>query len=323
MALRGRVADEGDDEQDRAHEQETGPPGNNERECSRNAQQDHGDAEHGYHECCGGHDSALGDFVALCLGVGGVLLDYGLNVLGNIVFEGGKLVGDADDYLLELVLGLAILALVDEIGDRIGDAGDGPLDSALRGVFLGDFRCGGINCFGSVFHRFDLLCHGRGHCFYDVFYDVLITGGAVEAYGVPYDVRTFGQGAYGKLSEFTPITSEAGDCYGRMEVRAAEVLQSIDIIDELIATIPAGDISVPVKGAPAADGQASTILEQPRGEAFYYALGNGSKFLERMRIRTPTSQNLAGMVTALKGCDLTDVNMIILTIDPCISCTER
>ena len=26
---------------------------------------------------------------------------------------------------------------------------------------------------------------------------------------------------------------------------------------------------------------------------------------------------------ALKGCDLADVNNIILTIDPCISCTER
>ena len=32
---------------------------------------------------------------------------------------------------------------------------------------------------------------------------------------------------------------------------------------------------------------------------------------------------LAGMTVALKGCDLADVNMIILTIDPCISCTER
>ena len=42
-----------------------------------------------------------------------------------------------------------------------------------------------------------------------------------------------------------------------------------------------------------------------------------------MRMRTPTSQNLAGMAVALKGCDVADVNMIVLTIDPCISCTER
>jgi ech hydrogenase subunit E len=29
------------------------------------------------------------------------------------------------------------------------------------------------------------------------------------------------------------------------------------------------------------------------------------------------------MPIALKGCDVADVNMIVLTIDPCISCTER
>ena len=42
-----------------------------------------------------------------------------------------------------------------------------------------------------------------------------------------------------------------------------------------------------------------------------------------MLMLTPTSQNIAGMTIALKGCDLADVNNIILTIAPCISCTER
>ena len=106
-------------------------------------------------------------------------------------------------------------------------------------------------------------------------------------------------------------------------VRALEVLQSIDIIEEMIAKIPAGDIAVDVKGSPAAGAEAANVVEQPRGECYYYARGNGSKFLDRMRMRTPTSQNLAGMATALAGCDLADVNMIVLTIDPCISCTER
>ena len=106
-------------------------------------------------------------------------------------------------------------------------------------------------------------------------------------------------------------------------MRANEVLQSIDIVNELIDKIPEGPILNPVKGAPADGAQASNILEQPRGEVYYYAAGNGTKNLERMRIRTPTSQNIAGMTMALKGCDISDVNMIILTIDPCISCTER
>ena len=132
-----------------------------------------------------------------------------------------------------------------------------------------------------------------------------------------------GNGWYGKLSEFQPILSNDGDCYARVQVRCLEVLQSIDIIEEVISRTPAGDIEVKVKGNPADGAEACNVLEQPRGECYYYARGNGTKFLERMRMRTPTSQNLAGMTVALKGCDLADVNMIILTIDPCISCTER
>ena len=137
------------------------------------------------------------------------------------------------------------------------------------------------------------------------------------------DVRCLGIGAYGNLSSFEPILDTQGDCYARIKVRANEVLQSIDIVNELIDKIPDGPILNPVKGAPEDGAEASSILEQPRGEVYYYAAGNGTKYLERMRIRTPTSQNIAGMTMALKGCEISDVNMIVLTIDPCISCTER
>lgn len=150
-----------------------------------------------------------------------------------------------------------------------------------------------------------------------------MVGPFARASNVAYDVRSFGKGAYGDLSDFQPITDAQGDCYARIKVRCLEVLQSIEIIRELAAKMPDGDIAVKVKGNPQEGAQASNVLEQPRGECYYYARGNGTKFLDRMRMRTPTSQNLAGMTTALKGCDLADVNMIILTIDPCISCTER
>ena len=150
-----------------------------------------------------------------------------------------------------------------------------------------------------------------------------MVGPFARASGIEYDVRSFGKGAYGDLSDFAPITDDQGDCYARMKVRCQEVVQSIEIIRELAAKIPDGPIDVKVKGNPADGAEAANVLEQPRGECFYYARGNGSKYLERMRMRTPTSQNLAGMTVALRGCDLADVNMIILTIDPCISCTER
>ena len=164
---------------------------------------------------------------------------------------------------------------------------------------------------------------GVGYISHDDAVAQSLVGPFGRASGVNYDVRMLGNGAYGKLSDFQPVLDNDGDCYARVKVRCQEVLQSIDIINEMIDTIPAGDIAVKIKGNPTAGAEACNVLEQPRGECYYYARGNGTKYLERMRMRTPTSQNLAGMTLALKGCDLADVNNIVLTIDPCISCTER
>lgn len=148
-------------------------------------------------------------------------------------------------------------------------------------------------------------------------------GPFVRASGIADDVRNFGFGAYGDLADFQPVVSNHGDGYARCEVRALEVIQSIDIIKEMVDKIPDGPYNQKVKGAPASGAYAASRLEQPRGECYYFAKGNGTKFLERFRIRTPTSQNVAGMVATLQGCDLADVPLNVLTIDPCISCTER
>jgi ech hydrogenase subunit E len=51
--------------------------------------------------------------------------------------------------------------------------------------------------------------------------------------------------------------------------------------------------------------------------------GNGTKFLERFRVRVPTFANLPGMIKMLKGAQIADVPTLIVTVDPCISCTER
>lgn len=150
-----------------------------------------------------------------------------------------------------------------------------------------------------------------------------MVGPFARASNYAVDERLKGIGAYSELSNFEPIVSDQGDCYARCEVRIKEVVQSIDIIKELVDKIPNGDVLVPVKGSPESGARSMMTLEQPRGCAFYYSEGNGTKFLERMRIRTPTSQNLAGLVAALGGCEFADVPIIILTIDPCISCTER
>jgi len=139
--------------------------------------------------------------------------------------------------------------------------------------------------------------------------------------GVNNDVRLDGHGIYAELG-FEPCLEEAGDCMARCRVRVRELFQSIDLIAKAVEMIPDGDIEIPVKGMNPS-GEFLGRIEQPRGEAYYYSKGSGQKFLERMRVRTPTNANIPALVKTLQGCELADVPVLILTIDPCISCTER
>ena len=107
----------------------------------------------------------------------------------------------------------------------------------------------------------------------------------------------------------------------RVRRRIREIYQSIGLIRQAVQKIPEGPIAVPVKGNP--NGEHFMRIEQPRGEAVYYVKGSGSKFIDRFRLRTPTTSNIPPMLDMLKGCQLADVPLLILTIDPCISCTER
>lgn len=145
-------------------------------------------------------------------------------------------------------------------------------------------------------------------------------GPVAKACGIVRDHRETGYAAYGEL-DFKPVVEQGGDCYARTAVRTRELYQSLELIRKAIARMPGGAINVPVKGNP--EGETVCRVEQPRGEVIYYVKGNGTKNLERLRVRTPTFANIPPLLTMLPGCQLADVPVIILSIDPCISCTER
>lgn len=145
-------------------------------------------------------------------------------------------------------------------------------------------------------------------------------GPMARASGIEMDMRTQGYAAYSKLN-FKPIVEKAGDCYARTKVRIKEIFQAIDLIKQCITIIPEGDIKIKITGNPS--GEHFTRIEQPRGEVLYYAKANGTKYLDRLRVRTPTFANVPALLETLKGCSLADVPILIVTIDPCISCTER
>lgn len=151
-------------------------------------------------------------------------------------------------------------------------------------------------------------------------YDLGAVGPMARASGIVQDMRTLGYAAYKEL-DFEPIVETEGDSQARTLVRIREVYQSIELIRQAIGKIPGGELETKFKGNP--NGEYFARLEQPRGEVIYYAKGNGTKFLDRVRVRTPTFANIPSLLKILQGCDLADVPILVLTIDPCISCTER
>ncbi len=145
-------------------------------------------------------------------------------------------------------------------------------------------------------------------------------GPMLRASGVAQDMRQLGYAAYGEL-QLEPVTRTEGDSFARCAVRCDELSQSVGLIREALGKIPSGEIAAKVTGNP--NGEAIVRTEQPRGEVVYCLKANGTRNLLRFRVRTPTFANLPAMLKVLQGCELADVPMLILTIDPCISCTER
>jgi ech hydrogenase subunit E len=151
-------------------------------------------------------------------------------------------------------------------------------------------------------------------------YELGLAGPTLRASGVCQDMRLLGYSGFNEI-DFEPVVETDGDCYARCKVRFRETLHSIDLVRQAISKIPMGEIKVKVKGRPI--GEIISRIEQPRGELLYYIKANGGKNLDRLRIRTPTFANIPALVTMLPGQWLSDVPVIVLSIDPCISCTER
>ncbi|MBP2132697.1 Ni,Fe-hydrogenase III large subunit [Methanomicrobium sp. W14] len=175
----------------------------------------------------------------------------------------------------------------------------------------------------NVFFDDDTVRHrtkGVGFLSKDDAYKLGAVGPTARGCGISYDVRKTGYAAYNDL-DIAPVVETGGDCYSRCNVRAKELLQSVDIIRQAVANIPDGDVDVKVKGNP--NGEYFSRVEQPRGECIHYIKANGKKNIQRDRVRTPTSANIPALVKMLAGCEMADVPVIVLTIDPCIGCAER
>lgn len=222
--------------------------------------------------------------------------------------------------MFEMTTGGRVIFSVNKIGGVLKDMDDSQIARILETVAWIEEELKRIKKTFLFDATVETRLRGVGVLTKEQAHDLGCVGPFARASGVDMDMRKRGYAAYAEL-DFEPVLSEDGDSWARCEVRINEIFQAIDLIRQAADRIPAGDIAVEVKGNP--EGEFFMRVEQPRGEAVYFTKGNGTKLLDRMRVRTPTFANIPGMLETLKGADYADVPILILTIDPCISCTER
>lgn len=120
-----------------------------------------------------------------------------------------------------------------------------------------------------------------------------------------------------------------GDVYDRIVVRLFEVGQSCQIIRQCLSEMPAGPITAEEKLAKLlaickkATGEAIGRVEAPRGECLHYVRMDGKESPTAWKVKASSYSNLMSWIPMLKGEQIADIPIIVASIDPCLSCTDR
>jgi len=153
-----------------------------------------------------------------------------------------------------------------------------------------------------------------------------VVGPTARASGWKIDVRRDSPyEAYGEeYITWDVVTDEGGDVFSRALVRLKEVLVSIDICLQCLDALKKVDGKIIVdEPINIVSGESIGKSEAPRGELLYYVNSDGNIIPHTVRIRTPSYRNIAALKYMLVGYTLSDAPIIIGSVDPCYSCTDR
>lgn len=124
-----------------------------------------------------------------------------------------------------------------------------------------------------------------------------ITGSAARASGGKVDVRV--NHPYGIYEQFAPKPQRLrdGDVLSRFTIKASEIMDSLDMIERLIAAISEGDVST---GAPLQDGYTLAMVESARGQNLC-GVWIRAGVIERYKVRTASFGNWLAIEHAVQG----------------------
>jgi Ni,Fe-hydrogenase III large subunit len=146
------------------------------------------------------------------------------------------------------------------------------------------------------------------------------SGPAARAAGVPTDIRSHSPRLWYGTDFRAAIPREAtGDVAARLQIRAAELETSCDLLDELLAhPLPRGG-STPAH-QPVAVGLG--LVESPRGTTLA-AVEISAERIERLRLRTGSYANWPALAYAAIGNLLPDFPLIRKSFELCYACVDR
>ncbi|AGN85163.1 hydrogenase 3 large subunit [Enterobacter sp. R4-368] len=126
---------------------------------------------------------------------------------------------------------------------------------------------------------------------------------------------------YGSLPK-TLFTWPDGDVFSRVMVRVKEVFDSLAMIEFALDNLP--DTPLLTEGFSYQPHKfALGYVEAPRGEDVHWSMLGDNQKLYRWRCRAATYANWPVLRYMLRGNTVSDAPLIIGSLDPCYSCTDR
>jgi NADH-quinone oxidoreductase subunit D len=151
------------------------------------------------------------------------------------------------------------------------------------------------------------------------------TGPTARGSGVSWDLRRDDPYSVYPLFDFDVPLGEKGDCYDRARVRLWECVESCRIIGQALDAIEPGPVHAP--GLPRLlaprPGDAYDHIESARGSLGVYLVSDGSQRPYRMKVRSPAFCNLALLPMLAEGHTLSDLVVILGSLDPVFGEVDR
>lgn len=165
-------------------------------------------------------------------------------------------------------------------------------------------------------------CEGEGVLTKEDALDLCAVGPTARASGVDWDLRRDDPyAAYEEIS-FEVHTAKEGDVLANVKVRLLELLECVNMLRQAIEEMPKGPLRVrPPREFP--EGEATGRVEAPRGELFYHFKSRGGVKPFRVKVKTPTISNIPPIIEKLKGETVAEIPIVVASVDPCFTCTER